>query len=162
MNENRLLSAVQGMILSYVLLLAALAIHEVAHLAVLYAMRRTGSLLVVPWRLGSMNYYIYGLHVQPSQPLPVLDQAFLNFSGPILAAVPLVLLYYYVRDRIPRAALLANILILFFFAVLESSDELLESALGREVGILGSPEFNIGIPVLIILLVVYQKMWKKT
>ncbi len=162
MNGSKLGNTMQAVVVSYVLMIGALAIHEVAHLAVLYAMGKTGVLLVAPWRLGSMDRYIYGLHVQPSQPLSIWEQAFLNFSGPILAVVPLGLFLYYVKDKIPRAALISNILVLFFFAVLESSFELLESVVGRELGILGSPEFNIGVPVLIILVVAYQKVWKET
>jgi len=159
--QDRMRNMAEAVALSYVLCLGTLAMHEVAHLVVLYAMGGTGALLIVPWRLGSMNHYIYGLHVEPSQPLTVANQALLNFLGPVLATVPLGFLLYFVRDRIPRISLISNILILVFFALLESSYELLESALNRDIGILGSPEFNIGVPILIILFTAYRGVWKK-
>lgn len=158
--KDRFSKSVQTVILSYVLLLAGLAIHEVAHLVVLFALGKSGTLLIVPWRLGITDYYINGLHVEPSPPLTVADQTVLNFSGPVIAIVPFAFLLHYVKEKIPRVAIFANILVLIFFAILESGYELLEFALNREIGILGSPEFNIGVPVLIILVMVYVKIWK--
>ena len=152
----------RAFILSYVLMLAGLCIHEVGHLVVLFAMGKTGALIIMPWRLGTANYYIYGLHVEPYPPLGNLDQAALNFLGPIIAIIPFAVLLFYVKERIPRVAIIANILVLIFFSILESSYELLESALSREVGILGSPEFNIGVAVLILLGVIYWKIWKSS
>ena len=157
--EDRFSKSVQAVILSYILLLAGLAIHEVAHLVVLFALGKTGALLIVPWRLGITDYYIHGLHVAPSPPLTVADQILLNFSGPIIAIVPFAFLLYYVKERIPRVAIHANIFVLIFFAILESGYEFLEFALNRGIGILGSPEFNIGVPILIILIMVYMKIW---
>jgi glycopeptide antibiotics resistance protein len=114
----------------------------------------------MPWRLDLVNFYIYGLHVEPYPPLADLDQAILNFFGPIIAIIPFALLLSYVKDRVPRVAIIGNIFVLVFFAVLESSYELLEFALEREIGILTSPEFNIGIAVLILLGVIYWKIWR--
>lgn len=152
--------SVQTVVLSYVLLLGGLAIHEVGHLVVLFALGKSGTLLIVPWRLSVTDYYIHGLHVEPSPPLAVADQTLLNFLGPVLAIVPFAFLFYFVKEKIPRVAILVNILVLIFFAVLESSYELLEFALKGEIGILGSPEFNIGVPIIIILTVVYLKVWR--
>ena len=161
MVQRRVALTGQVLVLSYVLLLAGLAVHEVGHLVVLHLMGGTGALLIVPWRLGSMNYYIYGLHVEPTPPLSLPNQVILNFFGPVLAIIPFGFLLHYVKDRVPRAALIANILILMFFAVLESGFEWLESVLNRQPGILGSPEFNIGISIIIIIIVVYKMVWKR-
>ena len=158
--EDRFSKSVQTVILSYVLLLAGLAIHEVAHLVVLFAFGKTGTLIIVPWRFGIADYYIWGLHVEPSPPLTVADQTLLNFFGPIIAIVPFAFLLRYVKERIPRVAILANIFVLIFFAILEAGYEVLEFALKRGIGILGSPEFNIGVPMLIFLIMVYMKIWR--
>ena len=158
--QDRFSTSLQTVVLSYVLMLVGLAVHEVAHLVVLFALGKTGTLLIVPWRLGITDYYIHGLHVEPSQPLTVADQTLLNFLGPVIAIVPFAFLLHYVKEKIPRVAILANIPVLIFFAVLESSYELLEFALNREIGILGSPEFNIGVPIIIILIMAYVKIWR--
>jgi len=159
MQKSPITTAAQAVIISYVLSLGALAMHEVSHLVLLHLMGGSGGLFIVPWRLGLVNYYIYGLHVEPLAPLTVSNQAVLNFLGPLIAVIPLALLLEYERSRIVRVALVSNILILVFFAVLEAGYELLEAYSGREVGVLGSPEFNIGVPLMIILYVVYRGIW---
>jgi len=152
---------IQAFILSYIVALVALAVHEVAHLVVLFMMGRTGVLMLAPWRLGLSNYYIYGLHVQPTMGLTITEQAFLNLLGPLIAMIPFILLYYYARDLVQRTALIANVFILAFFALLEFSYVLLEEFSKEPVGILGSPEFNIGVPIIIILVMSYWKIWRK-
>ena len=158
--EERSRMSLHAFALSYALMLVGLCVHEVGHLVVLFGMGKTGALIIMPWRSGLFNYNIYGLHVEPYPPLGTLDQAVLNLLGPIVAIIPFALLLFYLKDRVPRVAIIGNILVLVFFAVLESSYELLESALEREIGILGSPEFNIGVAVLILLSVIYWKIWK--
>lgn len=161
MISPRVGSFVQAMFLGYVLVLTGLLIHEGMHLVVLYLLGEHGVMLVVPWRLGAVNYYISGLHVQSTEPLSPLNHALFDFLAPTLAAIPFAVLAYYVKEKIPRAALIANVIILIFFAILETVYELLESNLHREIGILGSPEFSIGIALLILLVVAYKQIWKQ-
>jgi hypothetical protein len=149
------------LLLSVLLFFVALATHEVMHLLVLYAVGGTGSLIVRPWHLGLFDASTYALHVQPDQPIGLGRQLLVNFLGPALAAVPLAILLIYVRgvrERPGRIALAANVAILVFYAVIEAGDLWLESAFGLDAPILTAPEFNYGVPALIILVAVLVAM----
>lgn len=147
-------AAWQTLLLSLLLFVVAFATHEVMHLLVLYAVGGTGALIVRPWHLGLFDATTYALHVQPDQPIGLARQLLVNFLGPALAAVPLAVLLLYVRDRAVRIALAANVAILVFYALIEAGDLWLESAFGIDAPILTAPEFNYGVPALIILLAV--------
>jgi hypothetical protein len=139
------------LVLSLALFVAAFGTHEVMHLLVLYAVGGQGSIVVRPWRLGLFDATIYALHVQPDQPIGLVRQLLVNFLGPALAAVPLAALLLLVREPIVRIALWANVAILAFYAIIEAGDLLLESALDVDLPILTTPEFNYGVPALIIV-----------
>jgi hypothetical protein len=141
-------------VLSLLLFVVGLATHEVMHLVVLYAVGGTGSLIVRPWHLGLFDATTYALHVQPDQPIGLARQLVVNFLGPALAAVPLAVLLLYVREQAVRVALAANVAILVFYAVIEAGDLWLESKFEIDAPILTAPEFNYGVPALIILLAV--------
>ena len=146
------------LLLSLLLFIVAFATHEVMHLLVLYAVGGTGSLIVRPWHLGLFDATTYALHVQPDQPIGLARQLLVNFLGPALAAVPLAVLLLYVRgerERAVRIALAANVAILVFYALIEAGDLWLESAFGIDAAILTAPEFNYGVPALIILSAVF-------
>lgn len=143
--------AARVVVLSILLFFAALGAHEVAHLAVIYAVGGQGSIIVRPWRLGLVDHSVYALHAQPAQPLDLGRQALVNFLGPVLAAVPLVALLSAVRERVARMALLANIAILGFYALIETADLVLEEQVRVDVSVLTTPEFNYGVPLLIIV-----------
>jgi hypothetical protein len=146
-----LTAAWQTLLLSLVVFIVAFATHEVMHLLVLYAVGGTGALIVRPWHLGLFDATTYALHVQPDQPIGLERQLLVNFLGPALAAVPLTLLLLYVRERAARIALAANVAILAFYAVIEAGDLWLESKFEIDAPILTAPEFNYGVPALIIL-----------
>ena len=74
----------------------------------------------------------------------------MNFLGPALAAVPLIALWAGVRETAPRLALWANVLILLFYALIETGDLFLER-MDHDISLLTTPEFNYGVPLLIIL-----------
>jgi hypothetical protein len=151
-------AAWQTLLLSLLLFLVAFATHEVMHLLVLYAVGGTGALIVRPWHLGLFDATTYALHVQPDQPIGLARQLLVNFLGPALAAVPLAALLLYVRERAVRIALAANVVILVFYAVIEAGDLWLESKFEIDAPILTAPEFNYGVPALIILLAVLVAM----
>lgn len=140
--------------LSVLLFAGAFGTHEVMHLLVLYAVGGHGSIVVRPWRMGLVDASIYALHVQPDQPIGFARQLVVNFFGPALAAVPLAVLLLYVRERPVRLALWANVAILAFYAVIEAADLWVESALGLDLPILTTPEFNYGVPALVIVIAV--------
>ena len=69
----------------------------------------------------------------------------------MLAALPFAALMLSVREPIPLAALIANGLILVFYAIIELGDLLLERVWNADLPLLTTPEFNYGVPALIIL-----------
>ena len=148
---NGLIAAWRTLLLSILLFVAALGTHEVMHLLVLYGVGGQGSIIVRPWHMGLVDATIDALHVQPDQPIGFSRQLAVNFFGPALAAVPLGFLLLYVRERPVRLALWANIAILVFYAIIEAGDLWLESGFDVDLPILTTPEFNYGVPLLIIL-----------
>ncbi len=159
---SALSNAWHTLLLSLLLFIVGFATHEVMHLLVLYAVGGTGSLIVRPWHLGLFDATTYALHVQPDQPIGLGRQLLVNFLGPALAAVPLAVLLLYVRERSVRIALVANVAILVFYTVIEAGDLWLESAFAIDAPILTAPEFNYGVPALIILLAVLLAMRQRT
>lgn len=153
---------VRTLVLSLLLFIAAFGAHEVMHLLVLYAVGGYGSIVVRPWLLGFANLAIPSLHVQPDQPIGLFRQLLVNFLGPILAAIPLAALLSSVREPVARLALIANVAILVFYAVIEAGDLLLESLVDFDAPILTTPEFNYGVPALIILIAVVAASRHKT
>jgi hypothetical protein len=142
------------LILSILIFAGAFGAHEVMHLLTIYAVGGSGSIIVRPWQLGLVNFSIYSLHAQPAQPLDVTRQAIVNFAGPVLAAIPLAALLLYVREPVAVAALIANVVILGFYAGVETADLLLEEVQHVDVAWLTWPEFNYGVPALVILITV--------
>jgi hypothetical protein len=143
--------AIRVFVLSLLIFAGAFGTHEVMHLLTIYAVGGQGSIVVRPWQLGLVDLTISSLHAQPAQPLGLVQQTLVNFLGPALAAVPLVALYAAVRERVARVALAANVLILAFYAVIEAADLLLEERVNLDVSLLTTPEFNYGVPLLIIV-----------
>jgi hypothetical protein len=137
-------------LLSTMIFALALGAHETLHLVVIHALGSQGSLVIRPWRLGLADFYVYGLHAQPDQPLGLLRQTLVNLLGPVLAAVPLAVLLAYVREPVLRSALIANLAILAFYALIEVGYVWLEDAFNVELAFLTTPEFNYGIPALIV------------
>ncbi len=150
------------LLLSVLLFVGAFGTHEVMHLLVIYAVGGHGSIIVRPWRMGLFDATIYALHAQPDQPLGLVQQLLVNFLGPALAAVPLAVLLIYVREPVVRLALWANIAILAFYALIEAGDLLLERQFDFDLGLLTTPEFNYGIPTLIILIAMLMAAGQST
>src|SRR2546423_11479470 len=139
-------------IVSLLLFVAAFGAHEVMHLLLIYAVGAQGSIVARPWHLGYIDVSIWSLHAQPSQPLDVVRQSIVNFFGPFLAAIPFAALLWYVREPIAAAALIANVVILIFYGVIELGDLLLEQVWNTDASLLTTPEFNYGVPLVVILL----------
>lgn len=135
--------------LAVALFFPGLILHESLHLVVLHLVGGQGALIVRPWPFALVNLSLPSLHVQP---IPALDfgrQLAVNFLGPALAAVLFAIPLLYVRDRRLRLALGASVGVLIFYAVIESADLLFDSYLNQDVGVLGTPEFNYGVPLAI-------------
>jgi len=143
--------SIRVFVLSLLIFAGAFGTHEVMHLLVIYAVGGSGVIVARPWRLGLADITIYALHAQPSEQLGLVRQALVNFLGPALAAVPLLALLAAVRETAARFALWANVLILAFYALIETGDLLVEERLNFDISLLTTPEFNYGVPLLIIL-----------
>ena len=148
-------AAYRVLLLSLVIFVLAFATHEVMHLLVLYAVGGQGTIVLRPWRLSFFDAEIFALHVSPYQPVGTVRQAIVNFLGPTLAAIPLVVVLAYVRERAVRIALIANVVILGFFAIIETVDYLAESVFDVDYPVLTTPEFNYGVPLLILIAAAY-------
>jgi hypothetical protein len=146
--------SIRVLILSILIFVGAFGTHEVMHLLTIYIVGGSGSIIVRPWQLGLVNFSISSLHAQPAQPLDVTRQAIVNFAGPMLAAIPLAALLLYVREPVALAALIANVVILVFYAGIETADLLLEEVQHVDVAWLTWPEFNYGVPAFVILVTV--------
>jgi len=157
--ESAISRGIQTVVLSLVLFALAFGAHEVMHLLVLYAVGGHGSIIVRPWRMGMIDASIGSVHVQPDQPIGLFRQLLVNFLGPILAAIPLAVLLMYVRNPVAGAAIGANVAILGFYAFIEAADLLIEQLGDFDLGILTTPEFNYGVPLLIILLATFGVIW---
>ena len=144
--------ALRVLILSILLFFVGFGAHEVMHLLLIYTVGSSGAIVVRPWHMGYVDFTIYALHAQPAQELDVARQSVVNFFGPFLAAVPFAALLLYVRHPVAVAALIANVVILVFYAVIELGDLLLERVWNTDIPVLTTPEFNYGVPILVIVL----------
>src|SRR5436309_11435915 len=142
---------IRVLVLSLLLFVAAFGAHEVMHLLLIYAVGSQGAIIVRPWHFGYLDVTVPALHAQPAQQLDVVRQSIVNFFGPFLAAAPFSALLWYVREPIALAALIANVVILVFYAIIELGDLLLEQVWNTDVSLLTTPEFNYGVPLLVIV-----------
>jgi len=143
----------ETLILTLVLFGAALLVHEGGHLAVIRAVGGEGVLVVRPWRFSFLALQIYGLHAQPLTPLNPVQQLLVNLGGPLLAAVPIILLIRIARGPAARIAFGLNLGVLLFYAVIEALYVVLESGYGLEGEWLTAAELNYGLPALVTLAV---------
>jgi len=120
------------------------------HLVALYALGRTGVLIVHGYRFTFLPLTVDSFHAQPSASLDLTSHLLFDFAGPALAMVLLGLLAWVVRGRVASAMLLANLGILGFYAVIEPLDVLLDAA-GVNAPFLLWAEFNYGVPLAVLL-----------
>jgi hypothetical protein len=137
-----------------VVYLLALATHEVMHLVTLYAIGSSGTLIVHGWRFTFLPVTVYSFHAQPAVPLALWPHVLFDFAGPALAALLLGALAISVREPPARVALVANLAILAFYALIEPADVLLDAAQVPAPFLLWA-EFNYGVPLLILLAAAY-------
>lgn len=153
-----LLSYLRALLLAIVVFPLGFATHEVAHLAIYTAFGVRAVLVVTLWHLGLVDGTIPGVHAAPADAtivVPFRELLVNNFLGPEIAAVLLAILWASVRGRsAARAALLANILVLLFFATIEVAYPLIDRYVshgGADVLLL--PELNYGVALAILMLV---------
>ena len=142
------------LVVSVLLFVAGFGAHEVMHLLVIYAVGSQGEIIARPWHLYFLDFSIWSLHAQPTEQLDVVRQSIVNFMGPFLAAVPFAALLFYVREPVALAALIANVVILGFYAIIELLYVLLDAVWHTDAPLLVTPEFNYGVPLAVILVTV--------
>lgn len=143
---------VRTFLIALVLFPICLLLHELSHLGLLYVLGGQGSLIVRPWRFTALPLALPSLHVSGGGRLGFPLRLVFDFGGPGLVGL-LALLALRWTDGSLRVALLANAGILFFFAIIETADALLERA-GADLSLLSWEEFNYGVPLLLILFAV--------
>lgn len=140
------------------------ATHEVMHL-VIYSVQGVPAILIVThWELGTLGLSIFGVHAAPVNgsavtfPMLVLN----NGLGPTLAAALLLVLVLSTdrRSRVAGTALLANVLVLLFFATLELAYPLIEHYGRVEADVLLLPELNYGGVLVILVLTSLGSTWR--
>jgi hypothetical protein len=149
---TRVIGSGRTLLVAVGLFFVGLLVHESAHLAVLHLIGSQGSLIVRPWQFATFDLTLPSLHVQPNPPLDTTRQAIMNFSGPAVAAALFALALRWIRDPDLQPAVAANVSILVFFALIETAYVLLWAAFRIDAEILVTPEFNYGVPLLIILI----------
>ncbi len=139
-------------VVALLLAVAAFGAGLVVQLLAVYSVGSDGSIVARPWHLGYVNLTIWTLRAEPASHLDAVRQSIVAFAGPFLAAVPLAALLWYVREPIPMAALIANVIILVFDAVLGVLVVLLQNVWSTQVALLTTPEFDYGVPLAVVLL----------
>jgi len=128
-----------------------LILHELLHVAVLFPLGDTGRLVVRNWAFTFLPLSVPALHAQVDRPLATVPHLVFDFLGPALAAIPFAVLAAMTGSRPLRSALLGNATALGFFAVIEPADLLADLSLGGAPPFLLWAEFNLGVPLLIVL-----------
>ncbi len=128
-----------------------MAVHESAHAAAVLLLGSHPALVLRPWPLAVAPITITGIHVQPVPGLDPTRQGLDNVIGPGAAALVFLLVTFKLRAGALRSAVIATVLALAFYALIEPLDVLLDGRV--ELGVLTTPEFNYGVPILIVLLV---------
>jgi hypothetical protein len=146
------MSTLRALALALLVFPMGLATHEVMHLAVYSALGYGSALVVTQWSVGVGGAHIFGLHAAPAVGVTVPLRALVlnNFLGPTLAATLMFTLFLAVRGQAARGALLANSLVLLFFAGIETAYPLLEDVVRVNADVLLLPALNYGAALLIL------------
>jgi len=140
----------KAFLLALVIFPVALLAHEGMHLVVLVGLGGHGDLIIRSWQLALADASLPAFHVTGGDALDPGRHLLFEFGGPALAAVPLAILAWQARPGAVRSALVANVAILAFFALLEPAYELLERGFTPPAFLIW-PEFNYGVPLLLML-----------
>jgi len=152
----------KAFLLAALLLPVAMAAHEVMH-AVIWWMLGVRSVVVVrPWTLQFPPVTLPSLHAArpgpgglggPDVAVPLAESVANNVLGPLVVAVVLTVLWLSVgrSSRVARAALLANVAALLFFALIEGAYPLLDVWNDDVADVLLVPDLNYGGALLVML-----------
>jgi hypothetical protein len=146
-----ILSFVRAFLLSVVIFPIAEATHEVGHLAAYSFFGYPASLQVTPWQSVLFGVNVFGFHAAPGVPPTVPVHVAVDFLGPAAAGALLLVLWLAVPRGAVRTALLANLLVLVYFAIAETVFALGENVAHVDMDALTVPELNYGICLAIVI-----------
>jgi len=148
-------SFVRAFLLAVVIFPVAEATHEVGHLAAYSFFGYQASLQVTPWQSVLFGFKVFGVHaapaVPPAVPPTVPVHVAVNFLGPAAAAFLLSVVWLAVPRGAVRTALLANVLVLVYFSIVETVFAVGENVAHLEMDALTVPELNYGVCLLIVV-----------
>jgi hypothetical protein len=136
---------VRAFLLTVVIFPVAEATHEVGHLAAYSFFGYPASLQVTPWQSVLFGVKVFGVHAAPGVPPTVPVHVAVDFLGPAAAAALLSVLWLAVPRGAARTALLANLLVLVYFAIVETAFAVGENVAHVDMDALTVPELNYGV-----------------
>ena len=142
---------VLAFLLAVVIFPVAEATHEVGHLAAYSFFGYQASLQVTPWQSVLFGFKVFGVHAAPAVPPTVPVHVAVDFLGPAASAFLLSVVWLAVPRGAVRTALLANVLVLVYFAIIETVFAVGENVAHLEMDALTVPELNYGICLLIVV-----------
>jgi hypothetical protein len=148
---DAIVSFVRALLLSVVIFPIAEATHEVGHLAAYSFFGYPASLQVTPWQSALFGVKVFGVHAAPGVPPTVPVHVAVDFLGPAAAAVLLSVLWLAVPRGAVRTALLANVLVLVYFAIVETAFAVGENVAHVDMDALTVPELNYGACLAIVI-----------
>jgi hypothetical protein len=146
-----IVSFLRAFLLSVVVFPVAEATHEVGHLAAYSFFGYPASLQVTPWQSVLFGFRVFGVHAAPAVPPTVPVHVAVDFLGPAVAAVLLGVVWLAVPRGAVRTALLANVLVLVYFAIVETVFAVGENVAHLEMDALTVPELNYGVCLVIVI-----------
>ena len=145
------MSSLCAFLLAVVIFPVAEATHEVGHLAAYSFFGYPAALQVTPWQSVLFGIRVFGVHAASAVPPSVPVHVAVNFLGPAAAAALLSVLWLSVPRGAVRTALLANVLVLVYFAVVETVFAVGENVARVEMDALTVPELNYGVCLAIVV-----------
>jgi hypothetical protein len=149
------LSFARRFLLAAVIFPIAEATHEVGHLAAYSFFGYPASLLVTPWKSVLFGFRVFGVHAAPAVPPTVPVHIAVDFGGPAAAAFLFSVLWLAVPKGAVRTALLANVLVLVYFAIVETVFAVGENVAHVDMDVLTVPELNYGVCLAIVVATVF-------
>jgi hypothetical protein len=146
-----IVSFVRAFLLTLVIFPVAGATHEVGHLAAYSFFGYPASLQVTPWQSVLFGVKVFGVHAAPGEPPTVPVHVAVDFLGPAAAAALLSVLWLAVPRGAARTGLLANLLVLVYFAIVETVFAVGENVAHVDMDALTVPELNYGVCLAIVI-----------
>jgi hypothetical protein len=150
-----IVSFLRCFLLAVVIFPIAEATHEVGHLAAYSFFGYQASLLVTPWQSALLGFRVFGVHAAPAVTPTVPVHVAVDFLGPAAAAFLLSVLWLAVPRGAVRTALLANVLVLVYFSIVETVFAVGENVAHVDMDVLTVPELNYGACLVVVIATVF-------